>query len=74
MSEYKERTIEPVKRSYQSNGASLPIFRDVETGEEFKMYADDILRLLEGMAFTVNAKPIKAGYYDKALRIAKADK
>jgi hypothetical protein len=71
VSDFKERTIEPVTTSYARSGASLPMFRDVETGEVFKIYAGDLLRLLEGMAFTVNAKTISAGYRQQALRIAK---
>lgn len=68
MSEYTERVIEPV-RTKSTTGPKGIVFRDYETGEEFRVYADDLLTMLEGTAFTVTAKIIPGGQGLRALRI-----
>ncbi|MEU4709455.1 hypothetical protein AB0G00_23760 [Nocardia salmonicida] len=63
--------MEITSSAYASSGASLPQFRDIETGEVFKMYADDLFRMLEGQQYLITAKVIPAGYKKKALRVKK---
>lgn len=66
--EFAERIITPVSTQYTTGPKGL-VFRDVETGEEFRVYADDLFRILEHSKFRVDAKVINGSKSYKALRI-----
>lgn len=70
--EFTERVIEPYGISY-STGPNIITFRDIETDEVFPMYADDLLKLLNGMSFSVTAKVTKAGGRRTTLRIKESE-
>ena len=70
--EFTERVIVASRLGYVSKGREVVIWKDIDTGEEFHMYAKDILAMMGCRGFLVKAKVInRRGGYDskRALRI-----
>lgn len=66
--EFEERIITPSSTQYTTGPKGL-IFRDVATDEEFRVYADDLFKILEHSKFRVMAKVINGSSTYKALRV-----
>ena len=66
--QFSERIIKPVG-TQPTTGPKGLIFADVETGEEFRVYADDLLRIIKHSKFRVEAKIINGSSTYRALRI-----
>lgn len=67
MSEFTQRTITAHRIGYVSKGRRVVVWKDVETGEEFHIYADDLLKLFGDTEFVTNSKVVnRNGGYDRA--------
>jgi hypothetical protein len=66
--EFKERIVKPVSTQF-TTGPKGMIFADVETGEEFRIYADDLFKMLKNSKFRVTAKVINGDKSYRALRV-----
>ena len=66
--EFQERIITPVSAQYTTGPKGL-VFKDVATGEEFRVYADDLLKILKHSKFRVEAKVINGSSTYKAMRV-----